>query len=50
MPIRDAALGEIVWRHFERHTIAGQNANPVASQLSSEVSENRSVLIQLDAK
>lgn len=45
--VGDAALGEIVRRHLQGDAVAGQHADSVAPQFSGQVSENRSVLIQL---
>jgi len=50
MPICDPALGQIVGREFQRDTIARQHPNPVAAQLSGEMSEYGTFLIQLDTK
>ena len=50
MPVSNSALGEVIGRHFKGDAIAGEHADSIASQLSSQVSKNCSILIQLNAK
>jgi hypothetical protein len=50
--IGDAALGQVVRRHFQRHSVASQHTNTVPPQLTRQVSKNYAffVLIQLYAE
>jgi NAD(P)-dependent dehydrogenase (short-subunit alcohol dehydrogenase family) len=46
----DAALGQIVRRHFQRHLIAGQDADSVLPDLSGSVGGNAGAIVQRDPK
>src|ERR1700680_333873 len=48
--VSDAALGEIVRRHFESYAVARQHANAVAAELSGQVGQHGAFLIQLHAE
>src|SRR5258708_12628699 len=50
MTIGDASLGQIVGRHFKRHPIPCQDANPIAAQFAGQVSQHLALLIELHAK
>ena len=50
MTVCDAAFGEIVRRHFQRHAVARQNTDAVAPELAGQVREHLTFLIQLDAE
>ena len=47
MPVRDASLGEVIRRHLQGHSITGQNANSVTPQLTCQMRQNSSILIEL---
>jgi len=47
VPVGDAALGQVVRRHFKGDAVAGQNAYAIAAKLTSQVGEHGAFLIQL---
>lgn len=50
MAERDAALGQIIGRHFQRHLIARQNADVVLAHLAPCVGNELVTVVQRDAK
>jgi len=50
MAIRDAALGQIVRRHLEGHTVAGKNANAITAQFAGQMGEYDAFLVELDTE
>jgi len=45
-----AALGEVVWRHFQGDPITGENAYAVAPQFAGQVRQHGPVLIELNTE
>ena len=50
MSVSDATFSEVIGRHFHCDAITGENSNSVAAELAREVSQYRSILIQLYAE
>lgn len=50
MPVSDAALGQVVRRHFQGHAVAGKHSDAIAPQLSGQEGQNSAILIELNAK
>ena len=50
MAKRDSALGEVVGGQLHGDTVAGQDADAVAAQSASQVSQHNTVMFQLDAE
>ncbi len=48
MAERDAALGQVVGRQFQRHLVTGQNADVVLTHLAVGVSDEFVTVIELD--
>lgn len=50
MPVGNAALREVIGRHLKGDAIARQNSYTIAAQFAGQVSEDRSILIELNAE
>ena len=46
----DTALGEVIGTEFDRHSIAGQNANVELSHLATDVGKDFLVVFEFDSK
>jgi hypothetical protein len=47
---RDPALGQVVGRHFQRHVVAGDDADVVLAHLAAGVADHLVTVLQRDAK
>ena len=50
MPVGDPAFGEIVRRHFEGDSVAGQDPDAVAAEFTGEMRQHSALLIELNVK
>ncbi len=48
VPIRNAALGQVIRGHFDGDAVPGQNTDPVSAQFSGKVGENDAVYILVE--
>jgi hypothetical protein len=50
VPVGDSAAGQVVWRHFDGHPIAFEDADTKAAELARDRRENRSSVFEGNAK
>jgi len=50
MAVGNAPFGEVVGRHLHSDAVTCQNSNAVTSEFAREVGQDRTILIQLNAK
>ena len=48
--VGNTSLGQIIGGHFDGDPVTGEDANAIAPQLAGEMSEDDTLLVQLDAK
>src|ERR1039457_7164181 len=50
VPVGDSSLCQIVRRELQRDPVAGQHTNAIAAQLTGQVGQHGSILVELDAE
>src|SRR5207249_11816554 len=50
VPVSDAAFGQVVWRKFERDTVASKHTDAITAQFARQVRQHGPLLVELDAK